>query len=211
MHGACAGSQGPKGAIAIFGGKKKLYAEGARAEGVVVKQASANDRIHYRVVVQAKFPDGSTTEFTKGALDFHDVGYLYVGSVVPIRYDPSDHSKIALDIPALKEKHAQAEASQQAQLDAQVAHLGEPSAQTPGGPAAEVLAGLGAGGDLKERLLQMAAENPGSVIDLRSSESSQEQPSDPVDRLAKLGELKQQGLLTEEEFTTAKAKLLGES
>ena len=35
--------------------------------------------------------------------------------------------------------------------------------------------------------------------------------ADPVEHLSKLAELKQQGLLTEEEFTAAKAKILGES
>src|SRR5262249_46558758 len=153
---------------------------------------SDNDRIHYRVVVRAKFPDGSTTEFTKGALDFHDVGYLYEGSVVPVRYDPSDHSKVVLDIPALEARHKQATAAQQAQLDAQLAHLGEPGAQATGGPAAEVLTGLGGGGDLNAQLLQRAAQNPESV-------------------LAKLAALKQQGVLTDDEFTAAKAKILGES
>jgi hypothetical protein len=175
----------------MFGRKKKLYAEGAQTQGVVVKQASANDRIHYRVVVRAKFPDGSTTEFTKGALDFHDVGYLYQGSVVPVRYDASDHSKVALDIPALEARHKQATAAQQAQLDAQVAHLGEPGAQAPGGPPAEALADLGAG-DLKAQLLQMAGQNPASV-------------------LSKLAELNEQGVLSDEELTAAKAKILGES
>jgi hypothetical protein len=64
-------------------------------------------------------------------------------------------------------------------LDAQVEHLGEPGAQTAGGPAAQLLAGLGGGGDLKARLLPMAARDPESVMDLRSSERSVEQASDP--------------------------------
>jgi hypothetical protein len=195
----------------VFGGKKKLYAEGAQTDGVVLKQASANDRIHFRVVVRAKLSDGSTTEFHSQFLDVHDVGSLYQGSVVPVRYDPSDHSKIALDLPALKSTHAQAEAAQQAQLAAQVAHLEEPGPQHAGGPAAQVLEGLG-GGDLKAQLLQMAAQNPESVIDLRSSQSPAEHASqDPVERLSKLAELKQQGALTEEEFAAAKAQILGDS
>jgi hypothetical protein len=35
-------------------------------------------------------------------------------------------------------------------------------------------------------------------------------PADPMDQLAKLGELKQQGVLTEEEFAAQKAKLLAQ-
>lgn len=34
-------------------------------------------------------------------------------------------------------------------------------------------------------------------------------PVDPIDQLAKLGELRQQGVLTEDEFAAQKAKLLG--
>jgi hypothetical protein len=60
-----------------------------------------------------------------------------------------------------------------------------------------------AGGDLKAQLLQMAAQNPGAVVDLRSSE--------PVDRLSVLAELKRQGVLTDDQFAAAKAKILGVS
>jgi hypothetical protein len=195
----------------MFGGKKKLYAEGAQTEGVVITQASANDRIHFRVVVRAKFPDGSTTDFQSQFLDVHDVGNLYRGSVVPVRYDSSDRSKVVLDIPALKARSEQSGATRQAQLDAQVARLGEPGAETAGGSAAQALAGLAGGGDLKEQLLQMAAQNPGGVIDLRTSQAPAEHASDPVERLAKLAALKERGLLSEAEFTAAKAKILNES
>jgi hypothetical protein len=160
------------------------------------------------VKVRVRFADGAVTEFEKGPLSASDVGYFTVGSVVPVRYDPADHSKIVLDIPALKETHAQTEVAQQAQLDAQFARTGEPGAPGLGGTAAQVFAG---GGDLKTQLLQMAAQNPGSVIDLRSSEPSAPRAADPVDRLSKLAELKQQGLLSDEEFTAAKAKIFGES
>jgi hypothetical protein len=201
--GACGGSKDRKGEV-MFGGKKKLYAEGAQTEGQVFALTEYTGgyagSTAQGVKVRVKFPDGSVTEFEKGPLSALDVGYFAVGSVVPVRYDPADHSKVVLDIPALKERHAQTGAAQQAQLDAQFAHMGE-----PGSP------GLVGGGDLKAQLLQMAAQNPGSVIDLRSSQPQAEQASDPVDRLSKLAELKQQGVLTEEEFTAAKAKILGES
>src|SRR5262249_620678 len=147
----------------------------------------------FGVKVRVKLPDGSTTECkTRWPLYPSDVGYLFEGSVVPVRYDPSDHSKVALDIPALEARHKQATAAQQAQLDAQVAHLGEPDAQATGGPAPEVLAGLGGGGDLNAQLLQRAAQNP-----------------EPAP--AKLAALNQQGILTADQFSAAKAKILGES
>src|SRR5436305_5143930 len=169
----------------MFGSHKKLYRDGAETEGVVIKARAAVNPLTvdpgYEVVVRAKFPGASTSEFTQGTLKggggwlyAQSVGIPYVGQVVPVRYDPSDHSKVAVDLPALEERHkqatAQATAAQQAQLDAQVEHLGEPGAQDAGGPAAQLLTGLGGGGDLKAQILQMAAANPGSVIDLRSSQ-----------------------------------------
>jgi hypothetical protein len=196
----------------MFGSHKKLYAEGAQTEGLVVKLIDDDqNRIWYHVVVRAKFPDGTATEFKSHQLAHSDVGELFEGSVVPVRYDPSDQSKIVLDVPALEASHSQAKAAQQAQLDGQFSHLGEPGAQTAGGPAAQLLAGLGGGGDLKAQLLQMAAQNPGSVIDLRSSQPPAEQASDPIERLAKLADLKERGVLTDAEFAAEKAKILGES
>lgn len=123
--------------------------------------------------------------------------------MVPVRYDPSDHSKVALDLPALKDRQMQSKAAEQGALDAQFASLGTPRApRVDDGPG---------GGDLKAQLLQMAAQNPRGVIDLRSARPPSEQASDPVDRLSKLAQLREQGVLTEEEFTAAKAKVLGES
>jgi hypothetical protein len=197
----------------MFGNKKKLYAKGAQTEGVVVGTFLYDaDMGSFGVRVGVKLPDGSTTEFkTRWPLYPSDVGYLVEGSVVPVRYDPSDHSRVTLDIPVLEASHKQATAARQAQLDAQVAHGGEPGARSQGGRAAQVLAGLAGGDDLKERLVQMAARNTGAVVDLGSSQFPAKEASDPVDRLAKLAELKQQGALSEQEFAAAKAKILVET
>lgn len=195
----------------MFGNKKtaKLYSEGTPAEGLVVHRSDTTERINYRVTIRVKFPDGLTTEFKKW-LDWHEVGQLYQGSVVPVRYDPSDHSKVVLDVPALEERHARADAAGKAQLDAQFARLGEPGSGTGGGPGVQALAGPGNLGDLKAQLLQTAAENPASVVNL-SSGSPGRPGSDPEDRLAKLADLKERGVLSDEEFAAEKAKILGES
>src|SRR5260370_41113294 len=115
----------PGGVGPMFGTKKtaKLYSEGTQTEGLVVHRSDTTERINYRVTIRVKFPDGLTTEFKKW-LDLHDVGQLYEGSVVPVRYDPSDHSKVVLDVPALEEWHARADAAGKAQLDAQFARPG---------------------------------------------------------------------------------------
>jgi hypothetical protein len=195
----------------MFGNRKtaKLYREGAQTEGLVVHRSDTTEGINYHVTIRLKFPDGSTTEFKKW-LDWHDVGQLYQGSVVPVRYDPSDHSKVALDVPALEERQARADAAGKAQLDARFARIGEPGSGPGGGPGVEALAGLGNLGDLKAQLLQTAAENPGAVVDLPPG--SQGRPgSDPEDRLAKLADLKERGVLSDEEFAAEKAKILGQS
>jgi hypothetical protein len=56
----------------------------------------------------------------------------------------------------------------------------------------------------------MAAANPASVVDLPSG-SAGRSGSEPEDRLAKLADLKERGVLSDEEFAAAKAKILGES
>ena len=128
--------------------------------------------------------------------------------MVPVRYDPSDHSKVALDLPALKGRQAQSKAAEQGALDAQFANLGTPGA--PGAGGGQVIAGLGDLGALKAQALAAAAQSPGAVVDLRSSSPDGSAP-DPVERLAKLAALKEQGLLSDAEFEAAKAKVLGES
>jgi hypothetical protein len=196
----------------MFGNKKtaKLYSEGAQTEGLIVYRSDTTEGINYRVTIRVKFPDGSTTEFKKW-LDWHDVGQLFQGSVVPIRYEPSDHSKVVLDMPALEERQARSDAAGKAQLDAQLDHLGEPGSGTAGGaPGNQALAGLGDLGDLKARLQHTAGENPASVADL-SSGAPGRGGSDPEDRLAKLADLRDRGVLSDDEFAAEKAKILGES
>ena len=80
-------------------GHKKLYKEGAHTEGLVVHRSDSDEGINYHITIRVKFAGGDTTEFKKW-LDWHDVGQIYVGSVVPVRYDASDHSKVVLDMPA---------------------------------------------------------------------------------------------------------------
>jgi hypothetical protein len=192
----------------MLGHEKKLYREGAQTEGLVVHRADTRDGINYHVTIRVKFSDGTTTEFKKW-LDWHDVGELYEGSVVPVRYDPSDHSNVLLDVPALEALHASANAAQRAQIDAQFARLGEPGSGSGGGPGVQPLAGVENLADLKGQLPQIAAESAASV--LNSPRAQDVSASDPEDRLAKLADLKERGVLTDEEFAAQKAKILGES
>jgi hypothetical protein len=193
----------------MFGAHKRLYTEGAQAEGQVIYFGWESSACwNYHLTVRVKLPDGSSTEFKTGRINKDDYGTLFEGAVVPVRYDPSDHSKVALDLPALKARQAQSKAAEQGALDAQFANLGTPGA--PGVGGGQVIAGLGDLGALKAQVLAAAAQNSGAVIDLRSPSPDGSAP-DPVERLAKLAALKQQGLLSDAEFEAAKAKVLGES
>jgi hypothetical protein len=191
---------------------QKLWSEGAQTEGVVVKVWWYADPIqHYGIVFRVKFPDGSTTDVKKRVLYVSDVGYISEGESVPVRYDPSDYSKVVLDEPALEAPAKAARAAQDARVDAALARLGEkPRSGTSDKEGVQALSGLANAGDLKAQLLRIAADNPGSVIDL-SSGSPERSSANPEDRLAKLAALKEQGLLTDEEFAAAKAKILSES
>src|SRR5277367_4549824 len=85
------------------------------------------------VHVRVRFPDGSEHEFLDSGLWVDDVGVLFPGSVVPVRYDPSNHRKVTIDRPALTERHAPVKAGKQAELEARFERLG---ANTGAGKAA---------------------------------------------------------------------------
>jgi hypothetical protein len=172
--------------------KRRVLKEGAQGEGQVYGLTSYANGMDFGVKVRVKLPDGSTAEFEKGPLETRDVGMLFVGSVVPVRYDPADPKKVVLDTPALEAAQAQVKEGQQAALDAQFEHLGEGAT------------GAAAGGDIRSQILQMAASGQGGVIDLRGEGST------PEDRVAKLEALKEQGLIDDAQFAAAKAKILGD-
>ncbi|HEY3086452.1 MAG TPA: SHOCT domain-containing protein [Jatrophihabitantaceae bacterium] len=56
-----------------------------------------------------------------------------------------------------------------------------------------------------------AEPEPASAPEPAPAAPSPAPAADPIDQLTKLGALKQQGLLTDEEFAAQKAKLLGQS
>jgi hypothetical protein len=173
---------------------KRVLREGAQTEGQVYGLTgyggAEGGPTDFGVKVRVRFPDGSTTEFEKGPLEARHVGLLFEGSVVPVRYDPADTSKAVLDVPALEAAHSGVAADRKAQLDAQFERMGE--------------GGTAAGGDLMSQIMQMASQGQGGVIDLREPNAT------PEDRVAKLEMLKQSGLLNDEQFEAAKAKILGE-
>jgi hypothetical protein len=180
---------------------RRVLREGARTEGQVYALTAYGDPAgsvaDYGVKVRVKLPDGSTREFEKGPLGVRHVGQLFVGSVVPVRYDPKDPKKVALDLPALEAARAEVDAARQAQLDTQFDRMCGDS----GGPS-----GATAPGDIRTQLLQLAAGG-GGVVDLRGSGT---QASGPVERIAKLSALKDQGLIDEAQFAAVKKRIVDE-
>ena len=140
--------------------RQKLWSEGAQTEGVVVK-LWWHSRLQgtYGIEFRVKFPDGSTADVKERFLDASNQGYVSEGDVVPVRYDPSDYSKVRLDVPALEAPLKDAKAAQgmevKAQLDrmaaanpASVVNLSSGSPGRSGSDPEDRIAKLA---DLKER------------------------------------------------------------
>jgi hypothetical protein len=92
----------------MFGiGKGKLVRDGAQIDGVVICSHPPADTGQggvgniYRIEVRVHFPDGSMAEFSSGRLDRYEVGWKLEGDIVPVRYDPTNRSRIEVDTPAL--------------------------------------------------------------------------------------------------------------
>ena len=89
----------------------KLLKEGEQGKGVVTKrhdQAVDSSTTKFSILFEIEghiaFRDGTQTEFKSEWLSTHKVGDIQEGTIVPVRYDPSDHSKVVLDVVALEEK-----------------------------------------------------------------------------------------------------------
>jgi hypothetical protein len=92
-----------------LGGDHKLMKDGEQAKGVLTNvglHKSGSHNLMFDVRGHAKLPGGEQVEFAAEKLNSHKVGAFKVGQVVPVRYDAEDHTKVALDTPALEAKHA---------------------------------------------------------------------------------------------------------
>jgi hypothetical protein len=138
---------------------KRVLEEGTQAEGQVYGMTSYGTEGDFGVKVRVKMPDGSVQEFEKGPLESRHVGFLFEGSVVPVRYDPADVSKVVLDVPALEAAQSQATSGRRDQLDAAFEHLGEgggSGASLPGGAAGITLDSLKESGLITDAQIEAA-------------------------------------------------------
>jgi alpha-D-ribose 1-methylphosphonate 5-triphosphate diphosphatase PhnM len=89
-----------------------LLKHGVAAQGVVTKHKEIDhnqfgSELDYSIHVRVRFADGTETEIVHRWTKRAKVGLLRVGDKVPVRYDPDDHSKVAIDMPALEAVHEQ--------------------------------------------------------------------------------------------------------
>jgi hypothetical protein len=168
---------------------------------------------------------------TSGAIG----GTVNVGDLLPVRYDPEDRSKIEIDSTAVKQGKEEAREAARERSKRLAIQRGEEqlaAASSPGAvPLAEIkaigiaartpvpgetgiesmlrasiaiAAGKGDGAEVA-RLTAKLAEQRGT------SPAPQSEASDPLDRLQKLADLHDRGVLTDAEFAAEKAKLLRKS
>lgn len=90
-------------------GKHKLLRDGVAAEAVVVSsklRSGDHDRLGtWHLELSVPFPDGSTGSASCKVSE----GNLFApspGDLVPVRYKADDHSKVAVDVPALEARKA---------------------------------------------------------------------------------------------------------
>lgn len=93
-------------------GSKNFMRTGAQIDGVLIE--SDDDKAYtaasgsYHVRVRVTFDDGTTTEFAT-KLHTKESGARGIGSVVPVRYDASDRSKIDVDGAEIRRRREQGE------------------------------------------------------------------------------------------------------
>src|SRR3954468_24277659 len=85
-------------------GRNKSLDDGTQVDGVIVKapeyfRGSADISGRYKVTLRVRFEDGATVEVERR---LHlSCGEHRVGAVLPMRYDPTDRSRIDIDEAAL--------------------------------------------------------------------------------------------------------------
>jgi hypothetical protein len=96
----------------MFGRGKKIKEHGAQAKAVVLAadmggMTNSHGERHWKVTLNVQFDDGSTSE-VKTSLWRMMGGSPSVGTIVPVRYDPDDRSKVEIDVAAFDAGKAEA-------------------------------------------------------------------------------------------------------
>jgi hypothetical protein len=109
----------------MFGSKKFLH-DGAQVDGVLIQsddgKVLVNAASSYHVRVRVTFDDGTLAEFDS-KLNTKSAGMRAVGAIVPVRFDPSDRSKIDIDDDELRRRKDLSESQREAAFAATPAAL----------------------------------------------------------------------------------------
>lgn len=139
-------------------------------------------------------PDGTTGEVSwKGNVP-QSMCWSMTGRRLPCKVDPANHDKLAFDWDAIAGWHQLRDAS------------GHPLAGAGDAPGPSAPADDAALAELERRGVHVEATGGGVQI-VRTGDAA---AVDPLDRLEQLVKLRDEGALTEAEFETQKAKILGE-
>jgi len=211
--------------------KRKLRHEGERGTAVVVSVAAQEVPAHvgigaggatfavragvagWDLTIRVKFADGSTEDYERHltaalrrGLNPPFAPTPEVGTILPVRFDAKDRSRVEIDKAALLEASGTAG-------DPAPAAVGDDDALVAG-PLADILRQAQQDPQgLRERL--QAQAGGASVLVIGPDGGSvplggpAPAPVDVADQLAKLADLHDRGVLTDEEFDAQKRKLLG--
>jgi Short C-terminal domain len=188
-------------------GEKKLLREGMEARAVVLKADYRWDGMGgthhiYRVELRVRFDDGSTAEL-HAKLDKNKVGEYEQADIVPVRYDASDHAKIAVDVPALElgfqRSQAKAEAEEAIRIASSEAKLaGHAPGRSGSGPA--TAQDIPAGGDTAAAVEFLKS----AMHEVSAAGAAQDSVEE---RLAKLQRLRDGGVLSAEEYEAQRQRI----
>jgi hypothetical protein len=128
---------------------------------------------------------------------------------IPVKVDPDDHSKVAIDWEPLRERHEQEERARREALAAS-------GPVGPGGPAGPAGVNVTMGepqvidlGDNPEMMQQVEQALGQFGIQMEQASPAGPAEDDPIAKIERLDALRRSGALTEEEFQEQKRRILG--
>jgi hypothetical protein len=203
--------------------RKKLEEHGKRAPAVVVEiaergmsvtsgsgQLVANTEVMLKTKIRVE-PDDEPAFEVEERFRYPQLSIPTVGSRLAVIYDPSDHDKVMIDrsAEAIATQFGNVPGLQGTDLQGLVSTVQEAQSQTQD----------------PQELARILQQQLGTNVNVQQQDSSgvtfgappagfgstPAQEEDPVDKLAKLAELREKGMLTDAEFESQKARILGES
>jgi hypothetical protein len=212
--------------------RERLEKEGRRAPAVVVRAEPTTETLGYpggwstdrKWKLTLKVSPPGEAEFHADVKDYFPTGSPpNEGSTMNVFFDANDHTKVCVEIASVVSAAPPAPTSEDAAaLGAVSQEMKTWSVRNP--PSVFKVAKMGS----QLRAFQLAQARSGAMGTLfvngqavatgqaaavaagAGQPGTGAEPADPVERLAKLADLKERGALSEEEFETAKKQILGD-